>query len=92
MENNLECSFLDIIMFDGEGELKFRLCDKRDEFQFGIVNCPHMDSGVPLGPACGVCVSRLVAFARMCAGFDGFEYRHTLLFDELLKQGYSGMS
>ena len=90
-ENDSECSFLDIMMFNDERELKFKLYDKRDEFQFNIVNYPHMDSNIPIGPAYGVYVSRLIAFARVCTDFDNFESRHTLLFYKLVKQGYSKM-
>ena len=48
-------------MFNDEGQLKFKLYDKRDEFQFNIVNYPHMDSNIPMGPGYGVCVSRLIS-------------------------------
>ena len=59
-------------MFNGEGELKFKMYVKRDEFQFNIVNYPHMDSNIPMGPAYGIYVSRLIAFARVCTDFDKF--------------------
>ena len=60
-------------MFKDGGELKFKLYDKRDEFQFDIVNYPHMDSNVPIGPAYGVYVSRLIAFTRVYTDFDNFK-------------------
>ena len=41
--------------------------DGGDDFAFRIVGFPHVDSGVPAGPACGVCVSRLVGCAGVCA-------------------------
>ena len=52
----------------------FKLYDKRDEFHFKILNYHHMDSNIPMGPAFGVYVSRLVAFARVRTDFDNFEY------------------
>ena len=76
-------------MYNDNGELKFKLYDKRDEFQFDIVNYPHMDSNIPLGPAYGVYVSRLIAFARVCTNFENFDSRHSTLFVKLVKQGYS---
>ena len=45
-----------------DGELKCRLYDKRDDFNFDIVNYPFMDSNIPVGPAY---VSQLIAFARI---------------------------
>ena len=65
-------------MFNDEVELKFKLYDTRDEFQFNIVNYPHMDSNNPTGPAYGVYVSQLIAFARVCTDFENSEYRHTI--------------
>ena len=82
-ENTSECSYLDIMMFNDDGELKFKLYDKRDQFQFDIVNYPHMDSNIPIGPAYGVYVSRLIAFARVCTGFEDFKFRHSLCFINL---------
>ena len=88
-ENDMECSFLDIMMYNDNGELKFKLYDKRDEFQFNIVNYPHIDSNIPLGPAYSVYVSRLIAFARVCTDFENFDSRHLALFVKLVEQGYS---
>ena len=59
-------------MFNDEGELKFKLYDKRDEFQFNVINYPHMDSNILMGPAYGVYVSRLIAFTRVCTDFYTF--------------------
>ena len=88
-ENHMECSFLDIMMYNDNGELKFKLYDKRDEFQFNIVNYPYMDSNIPLGPAYGVYVSRLIAFARVCIDFESFDSCYATQFINLVKQGYS---
>ena len=60
-------------MFNDEGELNFKLYDKRDQFEFNIVNYPHMDSNIPMGPVYGVYVSGLIAFARVCTDFDNFK-------------------
>ena len=88
-ESDMECSFLDVMMYNDNGEIKFKLYDKRDDFQFNIVNYPHLDSNIPLGPAYGVYVSRLIAFARVCTDFKHFDSRHSTLFLKLVDQGYS---
>ena len=64
-ESNTWCSFLDLFLFNDDGDLKCQVYDKRDDFNFDIVNYPFMDSNIPIGPAYGVCVSRLIAFARI---------------------------
>ena len=44
--------------------------------------------GVPRSPSCGVCVSRLVRFARVCSNVVDFNNRNLFLTTKLLKQGY----
>ena len=68
--------------------LKSKLYDKRDDFNFHIVNYPFLDSNIPKNPAYGVYVSRLVCFARACSEFDDFASRHDILVQKLLSQGY----
>ena len=41
--------------------------DKRDDFDFGIVNFPFSDGGVPRSASCWVYVSRLIRFAGALA-------------------------
>ena len=48
-----------------------------------------MDSNIPMSPAYGVYVSRLIAFARICTEFQDFAARHKLLVRKLLNQGFS---
>ena len=75
-ESDTSCSFLDLLIFNDDGELKFRIYDKRDDFNFEIVNYPHMTSNIPINPAYGIYVSRLIAFARVCTDFSDFSQRH----------------
>ena len=83
-------SYLDLYLYkDNNGFLSRRLYDKRDNFNFDIVNYPYLDSNIPAGPAYGVYISRLVAFARSCVLCDDFNLRHKLLIDKLVCQGYS---
>ena len=44
------------MMCNDEGELKCKLYDKRDGFQFNIENYPHMHSNIPMGAAYSVYV------------------------------------
>ena len=83
-------SYLDLYLFrDNTGYLSSRLYDKRDDYSFEIVNYPFMDSNIPEGPAYGVYISRLVAFARACQSFGDFNQRHKILLQKLVSQGYS---
>ena len=46
------------IFKDGNGCIKTKIYNKRDDFTFDIVNYPFMDSNIPSGPSYGVYVSR----------------------------------
>ena len=38
--------------------------DKRDDFNFEIVNLPFLDGDVPRSPSYGVYISQLIRFAK----------------------------
>jgi hypothetical protein len=68
-------SFLDVCLeFDDSGQLSTKIYDKRDDFNFKIINFPNICSNIPASPACGV--------------YSDFLKRHLLLRNRLLDQGY----
>ena len=71
----------------GGGGLSAGLCGRRDDFDFRVVGFPFLSGGVPSGPSCGVCISRLVGCARCCSHCDGFRCRRRCLVGRLLSQG-----
>ena len=56
--------------------------DKRDDFDFRIVNFPHMDSNIPANPAYGIYISQLVRYARICT--SKADFLHRLRFETFL--------
>ena len=65
-----------------------KIYDKRDDFNFEIVNFPFLDGDVPRSPSYGVYISQLIRFARVCSNVDDFNNRSSFLTAKLLKQGY----
>ena len=65
--------------FDDSGQLSTKAYDKRDDFNFKIINFPNMCSNIPAAPAYGVYISQLIRYARK---------RHLHLRNRLLNQGY----
>ena len=65
-----------------------KIYDKRDDFDFDIVNFPFLDGDVPRRPSYGVYISQLIRFARVCSHVDDFNTRNKCLTAKLLKQGY----
>ena len=62
--------------------------DKRDDFDFEIVNFPFLDGDVYCSTSFGVYISQLIRFARVCSHVADFNTRNKLLTQKLLKQGY----
>ena len=65
-----------------------KIYDKRDDFDFEIVNFPFLDVDVPRSTSYGVYISQLFRFARASSHVADFNTRNKLLTQKLLKQGY----
>ena len=52
-----------------------KLYDKREDFNFCIVNFPFLSNNILSGPSYGVYISQLVRYGRCCTYYDDFEYR-----------------
>ena len=65
-----------------------KIYDKRDDFDFEIVNFPYLDGDVPRSTSYGVYISQLIRFARASSYVADFNTRNKLLTQKLLKQGY----
>ena len=77
---------LTFIILSG-GKLSTRLFNKRDDFDFHIVNLPFLFSNLPSGPSYGVYILQLIRYARCWSHHYNFRYRHKCLVDRLLSQG-----
>ena len=67
--------YWDCYLYIDNGKLTTRLYDKRDDFNFPIVNFPFMSSNIPSAPAYGVYVSQLIRYARTCSNYQDFMER-----------------
>ena len=74
--------------FDSSGHLSTRIYDKRDDFNFEIINFANLSSNKPTSPAYGVYISQLIRYARTCSNYSEFVKRHRCLSKNLLNQGY----
>ena len=87
METTASSSYLDCYLYSDNGKLTTRLYDKRDDFNFPIVNFPFLSSNIPSAPVYGVYVSQLIRYARACPN-QYFMERGKVLTSTLLSQGY----
>ena len=83
-----EAPFLDLHQSISNGFVSFKMYDKRDDFDFDIVNFPFLDGDVSRRPSYGVYISQLIRFARVCSHVEYFNARNKCLTAKLLKQGY----
>ena len=68
--NNGDCSLLlilGLLSLHWQWKLATRLYDKRDDFNFPIVNFPFLSSNILSAPAYGIYVSQLIRYARACS-------------------------
>ena len=75
--SDTEASFLDLHLSISDGFVKNKIYDKRDDFDFYIVNFPFLDY-----------ISQLIRFARVSSHVDDFNTRNKVLTAKLLRQGY----
>ena len=86
--SDTEAPFLDSNLSITNVIVSSKIYDKRDEFNFEIVNFPFRDRDVPRSPSYGVYIFQLIHFARVCSNVDDFKNRNLFLLAKLLKQGY----
>ena len=68
--SDTEVSFLDLHLSISNGVVSSKIYDKRDDFDFDIVNFPFLDGDFPRRPSYGVYISQLIRFARVCSHVD----------------------
>ena len=83
-----EAPFLDLHLSISNDFVSSKIYYKRNDFDFDIVHFPFLDGDVPRRPSCGVYISQLIRFARVCSHVDDFNTRNKCLTAKLLKQGY----
>ena len=75
-------------VIDSGGKLSATYYDKRDDFNFHIVNFLFLSSNISSGCCYDVFISQLIRFSRCCSHYNDFRYPHKCLVDRLLSQGY----
>ena len=86
--SDTETALLDLNLSIHNDIVSTKINDKRDDFNFDIVNFPFLDSDVPKRPSYGVYISQLIRFARASSHVTDFNNRNKFSTAKLLKQGY----
>ena len=69
-----------------DGFVSCKIYDKRDDFDFAILNFPFLDGDVPRAASYGVYISQSIRFARVSSHVTDFNTRNKLLTAKLLNQ------
>ena len=86
--SDAEAPFLDLHLSISNGFVSSKIHDKRDDFDFDIINFPFLDGDVPRSTSCGVYISQLIRFAIVSSQLNDFNARNKSLTAKLLQQGY----
>ena len=70
------------------GIVSTKIYDKRDDFDFDIVNFPFLDGDVLQRTSYDIYISQLIRFARTSSNVRDFNCRNKALTAKLLKQDY----
>ena len=81
--------FLDLHLSISNGFVSSKIYDKRDDFDFDIVNFPFLDGDVPRSTSYGVYISQLIRFARVSGHVADFNACNKSLTAKLFPTGLS---
>ena len=79
---------MDLNQCFSNGPVSTKIYDKRDDFDFDMVDFPFLDGDVPRRTSYGVYISQLIRFARASSNLNDLNYRNKALTAKLLRQGY----
>ena len=80
--------FFNFNLCTSNGTVSSKIYNKRDDFDFDIVNFPFLDGDVPRRTSYGVYVSQFIRFARASPNLNDFNYRNKALTANFLRQVY----
>ena len=86
--SDTDTPFLDLHLSILDGFDSSKIYDKRDDFDFKIVNIPFLDGEVTRTTSYGVYISQLIHFARVSGHLADFNARNRSFTANLLQQGY----
>ena len=86
--SDTEVPFLDLNLCILNGTVSTIIYDKRDDFDFEIVNLSFLDGDVRRRTSYWVYISQLIRFARASSNLSDFSCRNKALTAKLLRQGY----
>ena len=88
-KENHHATFLDLDVTIDNKTFITKTYDKREAFNFDIVNFPDLSGNTPHGPAYGIVISQTLRYARACSNISDFKDRVALLCKKLIQKGFA---
>ena len=85
-----KCTFLDLKVSIYRGRFVYSSYDKRNDFNFHVINFPNLTGNIPTRQAYGVYTSQLVRFCDINCSYKGFVRDMNKMNNRLLNQGFQG--
>ena len=86
--SDTEAPFLHLNQCISNGTVSTKIDDKRDDFDFDVVNFLFLDGDIPRRTSYGLYISQLIRFARASSNPSDFNCRKNALTAKLPRQGY----
>ena len=86
--NGNVCNFLDLTIDIVDGKFTYKRYDKRQDFDFEVINYPFLGSNIPHGPSYGVFISQLIRLCEVNSNLVEFQADLELLIHKLLLQNF----
>ena len=86
--SDTKAAFLDLHMSISSDIVSTKIYDKRDDFDFEIVNFPFLDGDVHRSTSYGVYISQLIRFARASSHVADFILAISCLFRNFLSKAF----
>ena len=84
-----KATFLDMETSVVDRRFVTKTYDKRESYDFDIVNYPDLSGNIPQSSAYGVYTSQLIRYARVCLEKEDFIARAALLKEKLKEKGFT---
>ena len=81
-------NFLDSTVSIHQGKFVYKLYDKRNEFNFNVINYPYVCGNIPKTPSHGIFISQLIRFCNMNSSFKHYVSNCHDLFTKLVNQNF----
>jgi hypothetical protein len=79
--------------FDTNGKIRTELCEKRDDFNFFILNFMYPCGNIPFSlPYAVLYITQLIRYARACSTNDQFLIRGCLLTNKLMSGDFNSLA